>query len=450
MKDMTKGSPAGLILRFAFPILLGNLFQQFYSIADAAIVGRFLGAEALAAVGATGSVQVLILGFCIGTCNGFCIPVSQQFGGKNYGRMRSLLYNSILLTGIIALIVTSACILSRRGILYLLSVPQNIWAQTHIYILISFIGIPFTLLYNLTAGILRSVGDSKSPFLILSVSTAANILLDLLCVVVLNWGCGGAAAATVASQAFSALLCTGVIWRKYDILHLRPEDRTADCDQMNLLLMTGIPMGLQTSFTAIGVIVLQSATNALGSIYTSAHTAAVRINMFAMSPLDSLSTGVATFCSQNYGAGDSRRIRDGFRISTAIAVFYGITVGTLLVFFGRNICRIFLSAGETEILDAAALVLRRCGYFYPILGILDISRITVQALGHSGRAMVAGVMEMFARAGVVILFSPEYGFNAISFADPAAWIAADLYIIPVCQRMLYKLTHGSHSDFSSP
>lgn len=206
MKDMTKGNPLGLILRFAIPLLLGNLLQQLYNVADAAIVGRFLGPKALAAVGATSSVQFLIIGFCIGSCSGFCVPIAQRFGARDPKEMRALLYNSYLLTAVIACAATIFCVLFRNGILRILSIPEDIWADTHSYILVIFIGIPFTLLYNLAAGILRAVGDSKTPFLILAVSTISNIILDVFCIACLRWGCAGAAIATVASQALSGVL----------------------------------------------------------------------------------------------------------------------------------------------------------------------------------------------------------------------------------------------------
>lgn len=439
MNDMTKGNPLRLILRFAVPLLLGNLLQQFYNIADAAIVGRFLGPDALAAVGSTGSVQFVILGFCIGTCTGFCVPITQRFGGKQYPEMRSLLFNSILLTGLIALIATSSCVLLCKGILRILSVPENIWANAYIYILIIFAGIPFSLLYNLAAGILRSVGDSRTPFLVLAVSTVSNIVLDLACVMVLHMGCAGAALATIMSQALSGFLCTWVIIRKYEILHIRPEERKANRRRIRHLLLTGVPMGLQFSITGIGGMVLQSATNSLGSLYASARTVAGRINMLAMCPLDSLSSGVATYCSQNYGAGDYARVREGVKISTIAAMIYGALTGAVLILFGRGACLIFLSAKEGQILDAAQLLLRRTGYFYVILGLLDIARITVQALGRAGRAVIAGVMEMVGRAGVVLLFVPKFGFDAITFADAAAWILADLYIVPVCLMLLRRV-----------
>ena len=439
MKDMTEGRPFGLILKFVFPMLMGNLLQQLYNVADASIVGKFLGPKALAAVGATGSVQFLIIGFCLGACSGFCVPIAQRFGAKEYGRMRRLLFNSILLTGSIAIVVTVCCAVFCNGILRILSIPEDIWSDTYIYILILFLGIPFTLLYNLAAGVLRSVGDSRTPFLILAVSTVSNIFLDIFCIAVLKWGCAGAAIATVASQAFSGILCTMVIIRKYEILHIRSEERKANPRAMKELLSIGVPMGLQFSITAIGSMVMQSANNGLGSMYSSAFTACARIRGFAMCPFDAIASGVATFCSQNYGAGNYRRIRTGYKIGCGMAVVYGLFSGTFLVLFGRTACLLFLSPQETQILDLAKLFLATQGFFWPILGLLNVARITTQGLGYTGRAFFSGAMEMIARTAVVLLFVPTYGFHAICYADLSAWILADCYIIPVSLLVLRKV-----------
>ena len=438
MKDMTTGRPFTLILRFALPLLLGNILQQLYNVADAAIVGRFLGPKALAAVGATGSVQFLILGFCIGCCTGFCIPLSQSFGAKDERHLRVLLFNSILLTIFLAVLVTSTCVLLCPQILRLLSTPADIWDDTYIYIFVIFLGIPFTLLYNLAAGILRSVGDSRTPFVFLAVSTALNIGLDYFCIAILGWGCAGAAIATIASQALSGILCAAVIIRRYEVLHIREDERRVDREGLASLLMMGVPMGMQFSITAIGSMVLQSANNSLGSLYASAFTAAMRIKMFAMCPFDAVGSAVTTFCSQNYGAGRYSRIREGYRLGAWVNAIYGLMVGVCLIFFGRSLCLIFLPAKEASILDAAARLLSRGGCFFWVLGILNVTRPTVQGLGYSGRVVLCGVMEMIARIGVVAFLMPRYGFGAICLADPAAWIAADLYIIPTCMYIMRK------------
>ena len=429
-----------MILTFALPLLLGNLLQQLYNVADAAIVGRYLGADALGAVGATSSVQFMILGFCIGICTGFCVPVATKFGAHDRTGMRRLIFNGMILAGIVSVVMTGACVLLCPQILRLLSAPSAIWNDTYNYILIIFIGIPFTMLYNFSAGILRATGDSRTPFFLLGFSTVTNIFLDIFCISVLHWGCAGAAVATVASQGLSGILCTLTICMKYDYLRIRKEERELSLPLCGTLLMMGVPMGLQFSITAIGSMVMQSANNALGTTYVSAFTAAVRIKQFAMCPFDAIATGVATFCSQNYGAGKSSRIREGYRLGVIMAMLYGLLSGLALILFGRALCLLFLDPSQTRILDAAARYLRACGYCFWILGILNVNRITVQGLGFSGRAIFSGVMEMIARVGVITLLVSRLGFGAVCLADQAAWIAAVAYNMPMCIGVLHKVS----------
>lgn len=213
-KDMTTGKPLLLILQFAFPLLIGNFFQQMYNVADAAIVGRFLGPKALAAVGASSSVQFLVLGFCIGICCGFGVPIAQRFGGKDYRSMRAYIWHSIFITIAAAVLLTTICALLCPAILHILTTPANIYKDAYIYLLIIFLGIPCTLLYNLLSSILRAVGDSKTPFLFLVFSTILNIILDLVCIVVFHWGCAGAAIATITAQGISGLLCLVFIFKE--------------------------------------------------------------------------------------------------------------------------------------------------------------------------------------------------------------------------------------------
>ena len=453
MKDMTTGKPLGLILAFAFPLLLGNLLQQAYNVVDAAIVGQYLGANALAAVGATSSVQFLVLGFCIGVSTGFCVPISQKFGAKDEPSMRHLIFNSLVLTGFLAFVLTFACAVFTPLILRLLHTPENIYSDTYSYILIIFLGIPFTLLYNMTAGILRAIGDSRTPFLFLAVSSVSNICLDFFFISVLHFGCAGAAAATVLSQAASGIGCGCVILRKYPYLRICREEREIRTRDMALLLSMGLPMGMQFSITAIGSMVLQSSNNSLGSTYVSAFTAASRIKAFAMCPFDALASSVTTFCGQNMGAGKSSRIRDGYRLGSGLAVAYGLLSGAFLAAFGRTACMIFLKAHESLILDSAGQYLHTVGYFYWLLGLLYINRTTIQGLGYSGRTIFSGVMEMFARIAICSLFVTSHGFTAVRWADPAAWIAACLYIIPACLltlRKVYRMLPGEGHQMPRP
>ena len=438
-KNMTEGRPLGLILRFALPLLIGNLLQQGYNLVDAAIVGRFLGTGALASVGASSSVQFLVMGFCIGACCGFCVPVAQKFGARDYSSMRRYIYNSFILTAVLAVVLTVACALLCTNILEILSTPADVFQGAWVYLFILFLGIPFTLLYNLTSGIMRAIGDSKTPFIFLAISTILNVFFDLFCIVVLKWGCAGAAIATVSAQAISGCLCLFYIIRKYPVLKMQKEECHLIGDYQKTLMIMGFPMGLQFSITAIGSMVMQSANNGLGSVYVSAFTAASRLKMFAMCPFDALATAVSTFCSQNYGAKKLDRIKQGLWQGTTVGVFYGIAVGIILIFFGRELSMIFVTGGEDAVLDASGQLLHYSGYFYWALGILNVVRLCTQGLGYSGRAIFSGVVEMIARIVVSIWFVPVFGFMAICFADQAAWVTAVMYILPTCIYCVKKI-----------
>ena len=438
-KDMTRGNPLRLILTFALPLLAGNLLQQGYNMVDAAIVGRFLGTKALASVGSSGSVQFLVLGFCIGTCCGFCVPVAQKFGAGDYSVMRRYIYNSFFLTGIVAVVLTAVCALLCTQILKILSTPADIFEGSYIYLFIIFLGIPFTLLYNLTSGIMRAIGDSKTPFLFLAFSTVSNIFLDIFCITVLHWGVAGAAIATVAAQGMSGLLCLFYMMKKYPVLHMEKEEYAVNGMLLKNLILMGFPMGLQFSITAIGSMVMQAANNQLGSVYVSAFTAASRIKMFAMCPFDALATAVSTFCSQNYGAKKIGRIKKGLGQGTAIGILYGIAAGTVLILFGREMSLLFIDASESTVLNASGQLLFCSGFFYWFLGILNVVRLCTQGLGYSGRAVFSGVVEMFARTIVSVGFVPYFGFRAICFADQTAWVTAVMYIVPTCLYCVRKI-----------
>ena len=343
--SMVKGNPLKLMLHFALPLLIGNLLQQTYNIIDAAIVGQILGAKALASVGASSSVQFLVLGFCMGSCTGFGVPVAKYFGGNNLEKMRDYIFNGAVLVGIIAAVVTTICAVFCPQILHLLSVPEDIFDGAYAYLIIIFLGIPFTLMYNYLSGILRSVGDSRTPFMFLAFSACLNIFLDLFCIVVLKWGCAGAAIATILSQAISGSLCLVFIIRKMDLLWLKKSNRVVKGSAVKELLLMGIPTGLQFSITAIGSMVMQSANNGLGSVCVSGFTAGMRIKQFTMCPFDAFATAASVFCSQNLGAGKADRIKQGLRQGIAVAVGYGAFAGLILIFAGRTLSMIFVSRG---------------------------------------------------------------------------------------------------------
>lgn len=439
-KSMTEGKPVALILNFALPLLIGNLLQQTYNMIDAAIVGRVLGADALAGVGASSSVQFLVLGFCMGICAGFAVPMAKYFGANDRERLRRCVFNAYLLTAFFAVLITGITAALCPQILRLLSTPDDIFHDAYTYLLIIFLGIPFTLFYNLLAGMLRSIGDSRTPFIFLAISTVLNIFFDLFCIVVLHLGCAGAALATITAQALSGILCFIYIQKRCPLLKLDREARRADKQALLELLKMGIPMGLQYSITAIGSMVMQSANNRLGSVYVSGFTAASKIKQFALCPFDAIATGVSVFCSQNLGAKKPERIKKGIWSGIAVGASYGFFIGLVLIFFGRQMSMLFVKAEETAVLDASAQYLRCLGMFFWMLGFLNVLRMSIQGLGYSGIAIFSGFLEMGARILVSSIFVPLYGFTAICFTDQAAWVSATIYCAVVCVWCVKRIT----------
>ena len=421
VKNMTEGNPLKLILEFSFPLLLGNLFQQTYNVVDSAIVGRTLGADALGAVGSTASVQFLVLGFCIGICSGFSIPVAQRFGAGDLRGMRRDIFHSDVLTAVCALILTVVCSIFCGNILHLLQVPDNIFEDSYRYLLVIFLGIPFTLLYNLLSSMLRAVGDSRAPFLFLAFSAFLNILLDFFCILVLKMGCAGAAAATVISQAVSGVLCLLFIRKKVPTLQLEAEDRQFRADRAVRLFAMGAPMGLQYSITAIGSMVMQASVNALGSIYVSGFTAGMKIKQFALGPFDAVATGVSTFSGQNYGAGEYERIRMGC-ISSIIAVSIWNTAWLILVWIaGRNMIGLISASTNEEVLYWGSMYLKTDICFYILCTLVCLIRNTLQGMGHSVTTIISSFLELLVKAVIAFTLAPAIGYWGIIWCEPIAW-----------------------------
>lgn len=424
------GPALPLLLKFTMPLLMGNLLQQTYSLVDAAIVGKFLGIHSLASVGASTSVIFLILGFCNGCCGGFAIPVAQEFGARDYSTMRTFISVSQKLAVDMSVAVAFITSLLCADILRLMQTPQNIFDGAYQYLLVTFIGIPFTFFYNLLSSIIRALGDSKTPFWFLLLSTVLNIFLDLFFILMLGWGVAGAAIATVFSQGISAMLCYRYMYCKFEILQGTPQERRFCWKPARTLLAIGVPMGLQFSITAIGSIMLQSANNALGTACVAAFTSAMRIKMFFICTFESLGIAMATFSGQNYGAGRPERVWQGIKASSGIMLLYTVFTFVLLMAGAKNFALIFVEPTETEILRDTELFLHVACSFFPALGLLCILRYTIQGVGFTNLAMFSGVAEMIARIAVSLYAVPAFGFLAVCFGDPMAWVAADLFLIP--------------------
>lgn len=429
-KEMTSGASFPLILNFTLPLLLGNLLQQTYSLMDAAIVGKYLGINALASVGASTSVVFLILGFCTGCCSGFSIPVAQKFGARDYVTMRRFISVSLKISGVMSVALAIITSLLCAFILRTMQTPENIFDGAYTYLLITFIGIPSIFFYNLLSGIIRALGDSKTPFWFLLLSSVLNIILDLFCIIVLGWGVAGAAIATVFSQGVSSVLCYIYMNRKYEILKTTPSERRFRSDIARQLLGIGVPMGLQFSITAIGSIMLQSANNALGTACVAAFTAAMRIKMFFMCALDSLGIAMATYSGQNYGAGKPIRIWQGIKSSYVMMMVYVAAINIIIWCFAEKFALLFIDPSETEVIKDTALFLHINLSFFPLLGSLIILRYTIQGAGYTKLAMFSGVSEMVARIMVSLVVVPLFGYLGVCYGDPTAWLFANLFLTP--------------------
>lgn len=438
-KDMTVGSPMRLILGFSVPLLLGFLFQQFYSMVDTVIVGKFLGVNALAAVGSTGSVNFMVIGFCMGVCNGFAIPIAHKFGAGDETGLRRFVANSVWLSAAFALVMTAAACLLCRHILIWMKTPEDIIDEAYRYIIVIFIGIPATYLYNLLSGIIRSLGDSKTPVIFLTLSSFLNILLDLFLIRVIPMGVSGAAWATVISQAVSGVLCLFYMRKKFEILKIRREEWKPEGHLMLTLCNMGIPMGLQYSITAIGSVILQSAVNTLGSVAVASVTAGSKIAMFFCCPFDAMGSTMATYGGQNAGAKKLDRIDRGLKSCVLLGAVYSVLAMGVLTLFGSSIGLLFVDPGETKILDQVGMFLTANSLFYFPLALVNIVRFLIQGLGFSRFAVLAGVCEMAARGLTGFLLVPRFGYPAACYASPLAWICADLFLIPAYFHVRKKL-----------
>jgi putative MATE family efflux protein len=420
---------------------MGNINDM--TIIDAAIVGRWIGVGALAAVGASSSIMFLIMGFCNGSCAGFAIPVARSFGAKDFSDMRSYVSNALRISAVIAVVITVfTCIFCDR-ILKIVNTPTDVFHDAYIFLLLNFLAIPFTIAYNILSGFIRALGNSKQPFYFLIISSFVNIGLDVILILIIGMGVEGAGIATLLSQAFSGLLCWLYIKKKMHILIPTGEERRYDDHKVGRLLNSGIPMGLQFSITGIGIIMLQSANNALGTTYVAAFTASMRVKYLFTCVFENIGVAMATYCGQNIGAREVHRIALGIRSAIKIMLIYFVFTLILIVPFADYMMMLFVNPGETAIVSNAAMFMRISCYFYPVLGLLTILRYSIQGLGYSNLSMLSGVMEMIARCGVSIWIVPALHFLGVCYGDPMAWMAADLFLVPtmilIYRRLKTKL-----------
>lgn len=414
VKDMTNGSPSKHILGFAVPMLFGMLFQQFYNLVDTIIVGKTLGVEALAGVGATGSINFMIIGFCMGVCNGFVIPVAQCFGAKKPADLRKYVFNGYICSIVFAIVLTLASVIFCRRILIIMNTPADIIDHAYNYIVVIFIGIPTVFLYNMVSGVIRSLGDSKTPVVFLVLSSIINVVLDFFLILVCKMGVAGAGWATVTSQLISGLTCLIYMYKKYDILKGDKSERVLDRRFITNLCMNGVPMGLQYSITAIGSTILQAAVNTLGST-------------------------MATYAGQNVGAAKIKRLGQGVRSAMIIGSVYSVLSLIALYFTTDYIALLFVNASETTIIALTRqFILASACFYIPLTGV-NVVRFCIQGMGFSVFAISAGILEMIGRAFAAIILIPSIGFMGACLASPIAWIAADAFLFPAFIHCAKKL-----------
>ncbi len=439
-KDLTEGKPMKLILSFAAPLLFGVLFQQFYSFVDTAIVGRYLGAEKLAAVGATGSVNFLVIGLCLGFCSGFAIPVAQAFGAKNEHEVRRCVWHAAVLSAGLSILFALAATLLCKPLLRLMNTPEEILESSASYISIIFAAIPCCVLYNMASGILRSLGDSRTPVVFLVLASLVNIVLDLFLIIVCGMDVAGAAVATAVSQLISGIGCLAVMIKRFPILKLEKKDRSFSVKRAGSMLGIGLPMGLQFSITAIGSVVVQWSVNGLGVDAVAAVSAAQKLSMFFACVFDALASTMATFAGQNVGARKLDRVGQGLRAASVMGTAYCVGAFGIVLLFGESLLGLFVDGSEnTAVMSMAYRFLKINASFYIPLLFVNIVRLCIQGMGFTRVAMFAGLSEMLARTAVALFVVPAAGFTGACFANPAAWLMADLFLVPCYFRLMRSM-----------
>lgn len=437
--DMTKGSPLKIFIFFSIPLLIGNIFQQLYSMVDTIIVGRFVGVDALAAVGTTGSMFFLVNGMILGLTSGFGVLVSQKFGAKDESGIKKAVASNIILTVISTIIITLIALLVKNPLLKLMNTPNNIFKDANIYITIIFVGIITQAIYNMAAGILRALGDSKTPLYFLIISSVLNIILDLVFIAKFNMGVAGAAYATNIAQGFAAVLCIIYSYRKFKILRLKKEDFNVEKEYFKIHLKIGIPMGLQFSVTAVGIIIVQSAINVFGSTVIAAYAASSKVLQLVMQPAISFGVTIATYAGQNLGAKRFDRIKYGIKIMNKVSIISSLIAGFVLVFFGKYFVMLFIENPTPEIYSYAQQVFNYSAIFFIPLGFILVYRNVLQGMGDSFIPMIAGVAELLARAVVAFTLPKFIGFVGICLSDPVAWIAAAVPLMIAYYRKINKI-----------
>ena len=435
MKDLTKGYPAKVILMFAIPLMFGNIFQQFYNMADSKIVSTYVGTGALAAVGATAVISNTLIAFINGSTQGYSILIASSFGANDMKRMRHFVAGTMVLTACITLIITLAGVLFIEPILEFLNTPAEIMVDAVAYVRIILAGIVFTALYNMCANILRAVGDSKTPLYCLLIAVVANIVLDLLFVCGFSWGIEGAAVATIIAQAMSGFMCAGIILKKFREVLPTKDDWKPEQGQYSNLIWSGLSMALMGCIVNVGTIALQGAINGLGTDIVAAHTAGRRVFDILGVVLFTIGMAMTTFASQNMGAGKPGRVRQGVRHANLMVTGMTVVIQCIWLLFGRAVIRWITGTDNQAIIESAELYMNIMIWFMYVLGPLFVLRCTLQGMGRRIIPLVSSFVELVIKVLSANLLVPVLGYLGVAYTEPISWI---VMIIPLIVAYMVK------------
>ena len=436
--DMTVGSPVKLIIQFMIPMFLGNVFQQFYNIVDSIVAGQFIGVDALAAIGSTGSLMFFVTGWLNGLSSGFAIIVAQRFGARKYDEMRHYVAMSFYLMAAFALVMTAAFLALNEPILRLMNSPENVMHDVKSYMGIIYAGLIITAAYDILAAVLRALGDSRSPLYFLIISAGINVVLDIVLICVFGMGVEGCAYATVIAQGISAVCCIIYIVKKYPILHLKKENFAISLDSFRRLIALGIPMGLQFSITAIGTIIVQGAVNIYGTTYMAGFSAAGKIQNIASMVAVSMGATIATYVGQNRGAGKMDRVKQGVNYCWIMLLVWSVIEMLLMYFGGKYFTYLFVSSSQTDVINVSVTYFHTVFWAYPFLCTIFLFRNALQGMGYGLVPMLGGVFELVARTAIVVFVAGKTTFAGVCLADPVAWIAALIPLIPYYFHVMRK------------
>lgn len=428
-KSMITGKPGKIILDFTVPIFIGNVFQQFYNMADTVIVGKFVGTKALAAVGSTGTIMFLVLGFVWGMSAGFTVLTAQKFGAGDMKAMRQTVGNAAVLSVIISVALTAVSMAFMKPLLHVMRTPGDIFADAYAYIMVICAGIFAQMLYNLLASVLRAIGNSRVPLYFLVLSALLNIVLDMVFIIVFGMGAAGAAYATVAAQGVAGILCLVYIAKKVPVLWLEKEDWKLRGILVKHQLMMGFPMALQYSITALGTMMVQTSLNLLGSLQVAAFTAASKIEQVVTQAYVAMGTTMATYCAQNMGAGKVSRIRQGFKAATVMGSIYAVVTAVIVMTAGKYMTNLFVSGDVASLMGQVDIYLKCVGIFFIPLAVVNIYRNGIQGMGYGVLPMLASVAELFGRGLAAIVATYQKSYVGVCLASPAAWVLAGALLI---------------------